>query len=126
MEAVAKAVTVDETLTEGDCPDDDTPFSAMLFGKMVGSAKLSEADMNIVKMFMEIAYEDNVSFYVKGMAMSKNERAIEAKSGSHGGKVPNESEAKKILDEKGMCWQEVVAVSSVLYSGTVPTAVEIQ
>ena len=56
---------------------------------------------------------------------SKNERAIEAKSGSHGGKVPNESEAKKILDEKGMCWQEVVAVSSVLYSGTVPTSVEI-
>ena len=63
VEAVAKAVTVDDTLTEGDCPDDDTPFSAMLFGKMVGSAKLSEADMNIVKMFMEIAYEDTVSFY---------------------------------------------------------------
>ena len=39
MEAVAKAVTVDETLTERDCPDNDTPFSAMLFGKMVGSAK---------------------------------------------------------------------------------------
>ena len=39
VEAVAKAVTVDDTLTEGDCPDDDTPFSAMLFGKMVGSAK---------------------------------------------------------------------------------------
>ena len=58
--------------------------------------------------------------------MAKSEMAVtESKSGAHGGKMPSESEAKKILSEKGMPWQEVVAVSSVLYSGTVPTAVEI-
>lgn len=123
---MAKAVTSDETLTEQDCPDEDTPFSAMLFGKMVGAARLSASDMSAIKMFVEIAYEDTVTFYNKGLNMAKSEIAgAETKSGAHGGKMPNESEEKKILSEKGMPWQEVVAVSSVLYSGTVPTAVEI-
>ena len=94
---------------------------------MVGSAKLVPSDLKMVKIFMEEAYEEHVPSFNKGVAIAKEERrADEPKSGAHGGKMPNKTEADEIFEKKGMPWQEVVVVSSVLFNGTVPTAAEIE
>ena len=125
-EGLAKALAVN--VKTSDCPDEDTRFSAMLFGKLVGASTIKAEDRIMLQMFMEIAYEDHVTAFNKGLSLVKAvERTASAadSTGTHGGKVPTESEAISIAAEKGMPWQQVVAVSSVLYSGTVPTLAEI-
>ena len=82
----------------------------------------------MVQMFMEVAYEDNVTSFNKGLSMIKavaRAAAVVETTGAHGGKVPTDAEAIIIAEEKGMSWQQVVAISSVLFSGTVPTLAEI-
>ena len=113
-----------------DCPDSDTRYSAILFGRIAGSAEISTRDLTLIQMFMDVAYENNVTEFNKGLAHAKataRAHAMETKPmGTHGGKVPTKEEAARILEEKGMPWQEVVAVSSVLFNGTVPTLGEIE
>ena len=120
-DGLAKALA--NNVTVEDCPDSsDSSYSALLFGKLVGAANISTADRALIKICMEIAYEDNVTFFNKGLSMAKeNLRAEAPKVGSHGGRIPNETEAREIAETKGMPWQEVVVVSAVLFSGTVPT-----
>ena len=125
-DGLAKALAVDVKTSE--CPDEDTRYSAMLFGKLVGASTIGAEDRMMVQMFMEVAYEDNVTSFNKGLSMVKAvARAASAAdaTGAHGGKVPTDAEAISIAAEKGMPWQQVVAVSSVLFSGTVPTLAEI-
>jgi hypothetical protein len=126
-EGLAKALAVD--VKTSDCPNEDTRFSAMLFGKLVGASAISAEDRMIVQMFMEVAYEDNVTAFNKGLSMIKavaRAAAVVETTGAHGGKVPTDAEAILIADKKGMSWQQVVAISSVLFSGTVPTLAEIE
>ena len=125
-DGLAKALA--NNVTVEDCPDSsDSSYSALLFGKLVGAANISTADRALIKICMEIAYEDNVTFFNKGLAMAKENICAEApKGGSHGGRIPNETEAREIAETKGMPWQEVVVVSAVLFSGTVPTLAEIE
>ena len=125
-DGLAKALA--NNVTVEDCPDSsDSSYSALLFGKLVGAANISTADRALIKICMEIAYEDNVTFFNKGLSMAKeNIRAEAPKVGSHGGRIPNETEAREIAETKGMPWQEVVVVSAVLFSGTVPTLAEIE
>ena len=123
---MAKALAVD--VKTSDCPDEDTRFSAMLFGKLVGASPIGPEDRMMVQMFMEVAYEDNVTSFNKGLSMIKavaRAAAVVETTGAHGGKVPTDAEAIIIAEEKGMSWQQVVAISSVLFSGTVPTLAEI-
>ena len=125
-EGLAKALAVD--VKTSDCPDEDTRFSAMLFGKLVGASPIGPEDRMMVQMFMEVAYEDNVTSFNKGLSMVKavaRAAAVVETTGAHGGKVPTDAEAILIAEEKGMSWQQVVAISSVLFSGTVPTLAEI-
>jgi len=125
-EGLAKALAVD--VKTSDCPDEDTRFSAMLFGKLVGASPIGPEDRMMVQMFMEVAYEDNVTSFNKGLSMIKavaRAAAAVETTGAHGGKVPTDAEAIIIAEEKGMSWQQVVAISSVLFSGTVPTLAEI-
>ena len=122
---LAKALAAHVTVE--DCPDQDTRYSAMLFGQLVGSSALEPPDRTMVKIFMEIAYEDNVTAFNRGLVVAKESvRAAEPKAGTHGGSIPSKQEAATIEATKGMRWQEVVVVSSVLFSGTVPTLAEIE
>ncbi len=125
---MAKALAVD--VTPSSCPDDDNRYSVLLFGKLVGASALGAEDRMMIEMFMEIAYEDHVGVFKKGLtlvkAAARNIAAAAAEEGgAHGGKVPNEAEALAILAEKGVSWQCCVAMSSVLFNGTVPTLTEI-
>jgi hypothetical protein len=125
-DGLAKALAVDVKTSE--CPDEDTRYSAMLFGKLVGASTIGAEDRMMVQMFMEVAYEDNVTSFNKGLSMVKavaSAASAADTTGAHGGKVPTDAEAISIAAEKGMPWQQVVAVSSVLFSGTVPTLAEI-
>ena len=71
-------------VTEDDCPDEDNRYSAMLFGSLVGSAKLEPSDLRMIKFFMEEAYNEHVPSFNKGMAIAKEERrSEEPKSGSN-------------------------------------------
>ena len=99
----------------------------MLFGSLVASAKLAPSDISMVKMFVQEAYEENVQAFKQGMAIAKEEKkGDEVKAGAHGGRVPTKAEADEIRAKKGMSWQEVVVVSSVMFNGTVPTQAEIE
>ena len=123
---MAKALAVD--VKPSECPDEDTKYSAMLFGKLVGASTINAEDRMMLQMFMEVAYEDHVTSFNKGLSLSKTAArasAVVEAAGAHGGKIPTEAEAKSIVEEKGMTWQQVVAISSVLFSGTVPTLAEI-
>ena len=123
------AKTLASGVTAHDCPDGaDTRFNAMLFADVVSKCRtLTASDLGMIKRFMEIAYEEHYTSFKNGLSISKEERrADEAKSGAHGGKIPSKSEADSIVSKKGMPWQEVVAVSSVMYNGTVPTLAEIE
>ena len=126
-EGVAKALALSVKDVD-DCPDDDTRYSAQLFGMIVGAAKIEATDRTMIQIFMEVAYEDNVSDFNKGLQRSKQEThdATRRTIGAHGGKIPTAAEAAAVFEEKGMSWQEVVVVSSVLYNGTVPTLGEIE
>ena len=68
-DGLAKALA--ESLTEDDCPDSDSRYSAILFGKIVGSSSLEAADRSMVRIFMEVAYEDHVTAYTKGLSVAK-------------------------------------------------------
>jgi hypothetical protein len=72
-EGLAKALAVD--VKTSDCPDEDTRFSAMLFGKLVGASSIGPEDRMMLQMFMEVAYEDNVTAFNKGLSMIKAVRA---------------------------------------------------
>ena len=110
-----------------ECPDEDTQFSAILFGKMVGASKIATADLDIVRMVMQVAYSEHVTSFTMGLTMGKIEsKEIATKEMAHGGVIPSAAEAAAIQVQKGMPWQEVVAVSSVLFSGTLPVDGEIQ
>ena len=128
-EGIAKTLAR-EDMTVDDCPVDDTRYSAMLFGELVGSSALDAADRGVLRQFMEIAYEEHVADYYKGINGAKALRAeasrAEPKGGAHGGNIPTRAEADEIFKDKGMTWKEVVVVSSVLFSGTVPTVGEIE
>ena len=128
-EGIAKTLAR-EDMTVDDCPVDDTRYSAMLFGELVGSSALDAADRGVLRQFMEIAYEEHVADYYKGINGAKTLRAeasrAEQKGGAHGGNIPTRAEADEIFKDKGMTWKEVVVVSSVLFSGTVPTVGEIE
>ena len=82
----------------------------------------------MLQMFTEVAYEDHVTAFNKGVSMVKAVARSSAAdtTGPNEGKVPNAAEATAIAEQKGMSWQQVVAISSVLYSGTVPTLAEIE
>ena len=126
-EGVAKALAAHVTVN--DCPDGtDSRFNAMLFADVISKSRvLTASDHGMVKRFMEIAYEEHYPSFKNGLSISKEERkADEPKGGAHGGKVPSKDDASAILTKKGMSWREVVAVSSVLYNGTVPTLAEIE
>ena len=68
-DGLAKALA--NNVTVEDCPDSsDSSYSALLFGKLVGAANISTADRALIKICMEIAYEDNVTFFNKGLSKS--------------------------------------------------------
>ena len=124
---MANALSVN--VKTADCPDGDSAFSAMLFGKLVGAAKIEPRDRIKLQMFMEVAYEEHVSRFNKGLALEKQAaREVDsaAGAGSHGGKVPEKAQVKAIEELKGMPWPACVAVSAVLFSGAVPTEAEIE
>ena len=113
------------------CPDGDADDrqSAMKFGIIVGSTKgLSPWDLVSIKMLVELVYEDVNPSFNRGLALAKElTRAEEgATKGSAGGNIPTEAEATRIFLEKGMTWHEVVALSAVMYNGTVPSKQEIE
>ena len=122
---VTTVLAVSPGLELDDCPDDDTEYSALLFGRLVGQSSIEASDLTIIKMAMEVAYADNVAQFTKGLAMAKAERRVDESPGTHGGRVPNRAEALAIAEKKGMSWQEALAVSSVLYCGVIPTESEI-
>ncbi len=62
--------------------------------------------------------------YAMVKAVAKAEAASEV-TGAHGGKIPSAAEALQILELKGMSWQNVVACTAVLVTGTVPTLAEV-
>jgi len=71
----------------------------MLFGKLVGAAKIEPRDRIKLQMFMEVAYEEHVSRFNKGLALEKQAaREVDsaAGAGSHGGKVPEKAQVKAI------------------------------
>ena len=54
-DGLAKALAVD--VKPSECPDEDTKYSAMLFGKLVGASAINAEDRMMLQMFMEVAYE---------------------------------------------------------------------
>ena len=125
-DGLSKALAVN--VKPSECPDEDTKYSAMLFGKLVGASTINAEDRMMLQMFMEVAYEEHVTSFSKGLSLAKavtRASAMVEVAGAHGGKIPTDAEAISIADEKGMSWQQVVAISSVLFSGTVPTLAEI-
>ena len=121
-EGLAKALAADVDGVE-DCPDGEERSAAMMFGLIVAGSKcLNPKDIVMIRVFMELVYEDYVTSFKTGMSLGKeSSRADETSGGSHGGSIPSKAEADKILDEKGMRWQEVVAVTSVMHNGSVPS-----
>ena len=107
--ALATALAKDVTDVD-DCPDEDTEYSAMLFGKLVGASELDMTDITAIRFFMEVAFAEKITSYVKGLSIGKAvvKAAAEKEEGSHGGKVPNKAEADAIFAKKGMPWQEVL------------------
>ena len=127
VDGLAKALAVNVKAV--NCPDEDNRFSAMLFGRLLAESEISAKDHLLVQMFMEIAYEEHVTGFNKGIAMVKALARAEAASevtGAHGGKIPSAAEALQILELKGMSWQNVVACTAVLATGTVPTLAEVE
>ena len=126
LEGLAKAIAADVDGVD-DCPDGEDRQAAILFGLIVAGAKaLTPKDIIMIKVFMELAYEDFTTSFKTGMSLGKeSSRAAEPAVGAHGGLIPNKTEAEKILVEKGMRWQEVVAVTAVLHNGSVPSDTEI-
>ena len=53
---VTTVLAVSPGLELDDCPDDDTEYSALLFGRLVGQSSIEASDLTIVKMAMEVAY----------------------------------------------------------------------
>ena len=126
LEGLAKALAVNVKAV--NCPDEDNRYSALLFGRLLAESEISAKDHLLVQMFMEIAYEEHVTGFNKGIAMVKAVAKAEAASevtGAHGGKIPSAAEALQILELKGMSWQNVVACTAVLVTGTVPTLAEV-
>jgi hypothetical protein len=122
VEGLAKALAADVDGVE-DCPDGEERQAAMMFGLIVAGAKcLNPKDIVMIRVFMELAYEDYTTSFKTGMSLGKEStRAEEPVGGAHGGQVPSKAEADKILAEKGMRWEEVVAVTSVMHNGSVPS-----
>ena len=122
VEGLAKALAADVDGVE-DCPDGEERQAAMMFGLVVAGAKcLNPKDIVMIRVFMELAYEDYTTSFKTGMSLGKEStRAEEPVGGAHGGQVPNKAEADKIRSEKGMRWEEVVAVTSVMHNGSVPS-----
>ena len=126
VDGLAKALAVNVKAV--NCPDEDNRYSALLFGRLLAESEISAKDHLLVQMFMEIAYEEHVNAFNKGIAMVKAVAKAEAASevtGAHGGKIPSAAEALQILELKGMSWQNVVACTAVLVTGTVPTLAEV-
>ena len=131
IEGMAKhlAAHVDGVDKCPDAGDAEDRQSAMKFGIIVGSTMgLTPWDLISLKMLVELAYEDVNPSFNKGLGFAKElTRAEEsATKGTAGGNIPTEAEAIKILLEKGMSWREVVALSAVMYNGTVPSKQEIE
>ena len=127
VDGLAKLLAVDVDVD--DCPREDNRRSAMQLGMLVGKAtNLVARDIMMIKAYMELAYEDHSPSFKTGLALAKEEskEGGAVKGGAHGGHIPNKKEAEEILAEKGMRWQEVVALNSVLFNGSVPTEKEIQ
>ena len=109
-----------------ECPDEDCALSAMQMGQVVANADLTPKETGAVRTYMMIAYQEHMAFYREGVSTGKIEaEESKTKTGAHGGSLPSKDLAQKIEQEKGMPWQAVVVVTSVLYRGAVPTATEI-
>ena len=117
---MAKALAVN--VKTADCPDEDTRFSAMLFGKLVGASTIGAEDRMMFQMFMEVAYEDHVTAFNKGLSMVKAVARSSAAdtTGPNGGKVPNAAGATAIAEQEGMSWQQVVAILQCSTVGRCP------
>ena len=123
--AKSLAVSVEDI---DDCPEGDNAYAATQFGKLVGLAKLSQSDRVLCDMFFEVAYSDETTAYKRGLGHAKREASEEAssESGLQGGGVPNKAEAEKILEIKGMSWEEALVISGVLQYGIVATDGELR
>ena len=131
LKALAKALTCTVQDVD-DCPEGESNYDAIQFGQIISGAQnkgaISASDVTLVRVLMQVAYGDDVSYFNNGMNMIKaavKEEEDKVKTGSHGGKIPTKLEAQEIYDKKGMSWQECVAVSGVLWCGIVPTEGEI-
>ena len=115
----------------GKCPDggENERQSAMRFGIIVGSAKdLTPMDFMSIKMLMELVYEDVVPSFKMGLSLAKEllQREENATKSSAGVNIPTTAEALSIQLTKGMPWHGVVALSWVMYNGTVPSKKQIE
>ena len=121
--ATLLAAAVDST---EDCPDEDNEYSAMLMGQIVAGSALEPGDLNLMAMFMEIAYKDESTAYHKGLQMSKKEKKALVETSSSGGRVPSKAEAAEIEREKGMPWQAALSISCILVTGSMATDGELE
>ena len=113
-----------------ECPQDDSMMSAMLMGRIAGKADLTSTELASVHMYLKVAYDsDDVHAYLAALKMESaggSGGEGKSKTASHGGSLPSKKEEAEILAEKGMPWRAVVVVSSCLFTGMVPTVMEIE
>ncbi|MBL6911017.1 MAG: hypothetical protein ISR34_11420 [Pirellulales bacterium] len=125
LEALLEKLAMNVT-NEQECPDEDCALSAMQMGTLAASANLNAKESTAIRIYMMIAYNEHVSFYREGLASGKSAaEETKTKMGAHGGTLPAHEFSLQIEQEKGMPWQAVVVVTSVMYRGVVPTATEI-
>ena len=120
LEALLEKLAMNVT-NEQECPDEDCALSAMQMGTLAASANLNAKELTAIRIYMMIAYNNHVSFYREGLASGKSAgEETKTKMGAHGGTLPAHEFSLQIEQEKGMPWQAVVVVTSVMYRGVVP------
>jgi len=125
LEAMLEKIAVNVASIE-ECPDEDCALSAMQLGQAVANSGLTAKEEVILRSYMMIAYGSQIAFYREGLNAGKlSAEETKSKVGTHGGSIPSKTLAQEIEELKGMPWQAVVVVTSVLYRGIVPTGTEI-
>jgi len=106
-----------------DYPREETPYAAVLFGRLIGASKLDARAKAQVLIFMELARSNHVKQYKLGLEAAVKQFGADTPGGKS--KAPKPAEEKRIKSESGISWVQQVAGRTVMAMGKVPTSEQV-
>ena len=104
-------------------PREETPYGAVLFGRLVGASKMTADTRAQIMIFMELARTDHVKQYKIGLELALKEFGADGPGSKS--KAPKPAEERRILAETGIPWVQQVAGRTVMAMGKVPSSEQI-